>query len=232
MENRCSVAVLARAGSTRLPGKNTRLLDGEPLIARTLKQAIELVGTANTHLSSDDETCIEIARDLGLDTTYRRPKALSGETASSEQTLVHLVRNVRMHDTIVLLQPTSPLRVLEDVTKTIRLRAEVADPSASALAVVQSGHGKGPVFEMHADGALSPVTCAPHSSHGHNPQRLLVQANGAAYSFGRDALLRSGEILLQPLRGHLMPVDRSVDIDFESDLIQAQNTLAAKESRV
>ena len=137
-----------------------------------------------------------------------------------------------MHDTIVLLQPTSPLRVLEDVTKTIRLRAEVADPSASALAVVQSGHGKGPVFEMHADGALSPVTCAPHSSHGHNPQRLLVQANGAAYSFGRDALLRSGEILLQPLRGHLMPVDRSVDIDFESDLIQAQNTLAAKESRV
>lgn len=106
----------ARAGSKRLPGKNTRPLCGKPLIAWTIEAAIRSGKLDRIVVSSDDEKAIDVAREYDVD-IRRRPAWLATDTASIYDVVRQMFRSYpcRDDDSVVLLQPTSPLRTADDI---------------------------------------------------------------------------------------------------------------------
>lgn len=112
--------ILARAGSKRLPNKNTKLLNGKPLIEYTIDAAIESGVIDTLVVSTDDEKVKDIARfkknyHLFNIITINRPDYLATDNASSEECILHAMDQVEKHDYVILLQPTSPLRTAEDI---------------------------------------------------------------------------------------------------------------------
>jgi CMP-N,N'-diacetyllegionaminic acid synthase len=103
----------ARAGSKRLPGKNLRPLCGKPLIAWTIEAARQSRLITDLVCSTDDERVMELCIEADVDVIVR-PAELATDTATSESVIAHALMGYEA-DYVCLLQPTSPLRIAEDI---------------------------------------------------------------------------------------------------------------------
>lgn len=109
----------ARKGSKRLPGKNMMILNGHPLLyysiiqARFAKFIDELVVTTDS--PEIKKYCVKMA--VGF---IDRPPELATDEASTEDVILHVLKNKYYKaNKIVLLQPTSPLRSVDDINNCI-----------------------------------------------------------------------------------------------------------------
>lgn len=104
----------ARAGSTRVPGKNVRLLSGHPLIAYTIAAARESGVLVDLVVSTDSEHYAEIARHYGAEVPFLRPAELAGSLSADfgwvEHALARLKDEGREYEAFSILRPTSPFR--------------------------------------------------------------------------------------------------------------------------
>ena len=118
--------VTARAGSKGIPGKNTRMLAGRPLIAYTIDAARESGVFDRLVLSSDDPVAASIARERGCEVPFMRPAELATDATPHLPVMQHALRWLRDHerytpDLVVILQPTSPLRQPRHIREAIDL---------------------------------------------------------------------------------------------------------------
>lgn len=113
--------ILGRAGSQGVPGKNTkRLLCGKPLYVWAIEAALEAKGIDDVLWSTDDPVAQEKGLALGA-MIHNRPPELSTGRESVEDVLIHALehRDPVSWDTVVILQPTSPLRTAADINDAI-----------------------------------------------------------------------------------------------------------------
>ena len=104
----------ARGGSKRLPGKNTKLFFGKPLIIYSLEYARQFVGDNQICISTDSEEIINCVKKFGYNCRFVRPAELSSDTAKTDEVLRHAYNyysNSFDINKIVLLQPTTPFRL-------------------------------------------------------------------------------------------------------------------------
>ena len=104
-----SVIIGARAGSKRVKNKNTRLLNGKPLIVYTIEQAITLTNISNIFVSSNDPKVEEICSDFDEVTFIQRPDEISTYTSKDIEYINHILETFSF-DVFVKLNPTSPFR--------------------------------------------------------------------------------------------------------------------------
>lgn len=122
IKDRSAIGIItARAGSKGLPGKNTRLLCGKPLIAWTIEKALRSRYLDVVVVSTDSEEIAAIARRAGADVPFMRPADLATDTASSYDVIRHALAHYepRRFDYTVLLEPTSPLREDDDIDRVL-----------------------------------------------------------------------------------------------------------------
>lgn len=111
----------ARGGSKRIPHKNMIDFCGKPLVQWTIEQAKASKLIDKVYLSSDDLDILELGSNFDIEILYRY-KNLSGDDITLEQVGSHVLESIPYKpDTIVYLQPTSPLRLLGDIDNAIRL---------------------------------------------------------------------------------------------------------------
>ena len=107
-----AIAIIpARGGSKRLPQKNTKLLGGIPLIAHSILYAKENSEYIDeVYVTTDDEDIKSIAEEYGAK-IIDRPQELASDFEPTISAINHAVSCINTpFDTIVLLQPTNPLR--------------------------------------------------------------------------------------------------------------------------
>lgn len=116
------ITICARGGSKGIPGKNTRLLNGQPLIAYSIKTAKSFAQQYSTviGLSTDDEGIKKVAEEYGLTTDYIRPAELATDKAGKIGVIADLKRyeenKLNTHFNFIIdLDVTSPLRTIEDL---------------------------------------------------------------------------------------------------------------------
>lgn len=108
----------ARGGSKRLPRKNTKLFNGKPLIAWSINVAKASKYIDSIVVSTDDIEISEISKKFGASVPFLRPDYLSDDKATSFDVIKHAIETLKIekeNNLIVLLQPTSPLRTLEEL---------------------------------------------------------------------------------------------------------------------
>ena len=110
-----NIAVIpARGGSKRLPNKNILLLGGIPLIVHSIVYAQKNANIIDdVFVSTDDEKIKEIAIKYGAK-VIDRPMELAGDLDSTLSALKHCLEiiNDKEIESVILLQPTNPLRPL------------------------------------------------------------------------------------------------------------------------
>ncbi len=208
--------VPARAGSRRLPGKNVRPMAGKPMIRWTLDAARASKVLDLTVVTSDDEAVLAIAREAGVE-AIRRPDALAGPDASVIDAVRHALEHVGgVWDYVVLLQPTSPLRIAADIDEAVRLcdsRSAPAVIGVSPLAKPASFHDR-----LDELGRLS----GPPALDG------AVLINGAVYVGRPERLFSDGTFRCAGALGCVTPSERGWDVDEPADFLacEAYLTLA------
>ena len=130
----------ARGGSKGVPGKNLRNVGGRPLIAWSIRHALDSQTPLRVIVSTDSEEIAEVARELGAEVPFLRPADLATDAAPTEPTILHAIEWVRNEgwepNLVVLLQATSPIRSADSIDRAIaQLVAEGAD---SLVGVVPS----------------------------------------------------------------------------------------------
>ena len=125
------ITICARAGSKGIPGKNTKKLNGIPLIEYTIRMAIDFAKSFNTiiAISTDDENIKNIAKNYKIEISYNRPPHLATDNAGKIETILDILKyeeNIRIQqfDYILDLDVTSPLRTLKDLHSAFKIILE------------------------------------------------------------------------------------------------------------
>ncbi len=212
------ITICARGGSAGVPGKNIRDLCGKPLIAWTIGQALASGIADQVFVSTDSEDIAAAARAAGAEVPFLRPAELATATAGKLPVIQHLVEWVeaqRRHvSTIVDLDPTSPLRSVDDIRTCFGMLDADTD-------VVITGYeaDKNPYFNMverKSNGFFERV-CPPESEVlGRQSAPAVYAMNASIYAWHRHTL--SSSLWNAPkIRLHVMPRERSIDIDHPID---------------
>ncbi len=103
--------VPARGGSKRLPRKNMLFLGGTPLIVHSIRYAKANKAIIDRIIVSTDDPFIkDIALREGVE-VIERPAHLSDDLATTVSALRHVLETIKEEvESVVLLQPTNPLR--------------------------------------------------------------------------------------------------------------------------
>lgn len=204
----------ARGGSRRLPGKNVRPFHGRPLIAWTIGAALASAHVDQVVVSTDDEVIARAAREAGAEVPFLRPAALAGDTAGSVDVAIHALDALGGDpvDLLVLLQPTSPLRLAADIDGGLTLLCQAAAPAVIGV----TKPFKPLAFHVRVDarGRIFPAGIETGDE-----ARLI---NGALYAIGADTLRRARDFDPPGTLAFEMPVERSIDIDTEMDWRMAE----------
>ncbi len=119
---RCLAVIPARGGSKGLPGKNIRPLRGLPLLGHSLACARLASRIDRTIVSTDSEEIARVARGLGADVPFTRPPELARDDTPMMPVLQHALafaeeQDKTRYDVLLLLDPTSPCRLPDDLER-------------------------------------------------------------------------------------------------------------------
>jgi CMP-N-acetylneuraminic acid synthetase len=225
MKTICTIC--ARGGSVGVPRKNIRPLHGKPLIGWTIEQALATEAIDSVYVSTDDDEIAAIAESFGATVPYRRPDELSHSAAAKLPVIRHLVDHVEASgleiDRIVDLDPTSPLRSIDDIEGAIAMLDDETD-------AVITGYlsDKNPYFNMveqRPDGTYGLVVESDVVARQAAPP--VYSMNGSVYVWHRTTLSKG--LWDGRTRLYVMPRERSVDIDHELDFRIVELLMADRE---
>lgn len=214
----------ARGGSLGIPRKNIRLLGGKPLVAWSIEAARLSRYLDRVVVSTDDPEIAACARQYGGETPFARPAELATDTAQGVDVVLHALDEMPDADAVVLLQPTSPLRSVDDIDRAIELWDA---GGAIVVAVTEAAQSPYLMYRL-AEGGLVPVL--KERSDDTNRQRVPTTyvLNGAVYVADRAALLAERAFMTPATRPYVMPAERSVDLDDEADWQYAEFLLRGR----
>lgn len=140
----------ARGESKGILKKNIKLLNSKPLIAYTIEAAL----TSNLYrviVSTDCEEISNISKEYGAE-VMMRPSHLAEDKTPTLPVLQDVILKLNeKFDAVMTLQPTSPLRTLEDINKSIEIFS--SDKEADSLvSVVEVPHSYMPEKLMSLNG--------------------------------------------------------------------------------
>lgn len=210
----------ARGGSKRLPRKNILPFGGKPLIQYTIEAAMNCSLIDRTIVSTDDVEIAEIANSIGGNNRlapFIRPAKLAKDDTSSLDVIKHSVTFCEqifgeIHQNIVLLQPTSPLRNAEDLTSAIELYFENRNIPLVSVTLVNKAKE---TLKVLKNSKLENIKVTDE----------IYLLNGAIYITNRAFLIEENMIYKDSMTPFIMSKNKSIDIDEESDFILAERVL-------
>ena len=121
--NKKIIAIIpARSGSKGLLNKNIKLFNKKPLIYWTIKSALQSKYIDKCFVSTDSKKISNLSKKFGADSSFLRPKNISGHQSDISSTIIHTLKKFNNdYDIIILLQPTSPLRDVKDINQSLEL---------------------------------------------------------------------------------------------------------------
>ena len=232
-----NIAIIpARSGSKGLPHKNIRPLNGIPLIAYTIKAALDSGMFDTVMVSTDSEEYAEIARQYGAEVPFLRSAETSSDTAGSWPVVSEVIRNYRAmgeeFDSVCLLQPTSPLRDAEDIRGAYAFMQEkkaiyVMSCCELGVSVIQTY--KLTESRCAKDTIYSPELNDKNTDARRQDMSVDYRTNGAIYI--RDMAMYRPGYTYDPshLYYYVMPEEKSVDVDTLLDFAIVEAILNYKE---
>ena len=218
----------ARGGSKSIKKKNIVNINGHPLIAYTIIEALKSKYITHLSTSSDDDDIRVASEQYGCEASFRRPSELSNDHAKSVDCDLHATKFMEKkyqikYDYVIELMCTNPLKTSEDIDAALTLQIETNADSVIAVVKLEDHH---PLrIKRIEKGLIKDFTKELREKPESRRQDLKPEAfirNGSIYSMRRDMLERRIRHGSNNSRAYIMPIERTVNIDEERDLLVAQ----------
>ena len=221
----------ARAGSKRLPGKNTLLLAGRPCIQWTIDAALGYRQIDDVVVSTNDAKVSDLVSEHNNLQLIHRPAYLAQDTSSTVDVAVHALETLasRGHEYqwLLLLQPTSPLRTAADIVAAFDLLSE--KEASGLVSICRTSHPREWVGTTTPGGLLEGFFQATELETRSNELPVSYTVNGAIYIVRMDVFLRERTFFSEKnIIGFEMSRESSVDIDVQIDFEFAEYLLKRK----
>lgn len=225
--------VTARGGSKRIARKNLKPLGGQTLVDRAIDVGLAARTVTRVVVSSEDDEILASVKRRDPALALKRPE----EYATDESPVIECVRHAldtlegagdERYDAIVVLHPTSPLRLPEDIDATVELMQRTG--ANAAVSVVKVNHMVHPIkLKVMQGDRLRPYIEEERGRRmAHQLPEVYVR-NCAVYVATRE-LVDTNVLIVEDCPAHVMPSERSVDINEPLDLEFAEFLLAKRSS--
>ena len=217
--------VPARGGSKGIPRKNLVPVNEIPLIGHSIRHALESPSITRVIVSTEDEEIAEVARRLGAEVPFMRPRALAEDHVLDQPVFRHVLETLKNDERyepalVVHLRPTSPFRRIEWIEEAIAQLA--AQPIADSIrSVSRPSQHPYRMFAIAGDGFLHPLMQDEHPT----PYLLRRQDLPPVYYYNcvldvtRPAtILEKGSMTGDKILPYVVPGDDIIDVDTRRDL--------------
>lgn len=207
-----------------MPGKNLRVLGGEPLIVHTIRAALAAHRLTRSVVSTDSEEIASVASAHGA-TVVHRPSELAADDSPTEDALLHAVDALQAEgepapDFVVTLEPTAPLRTPELIDECLALAdARGAD---AVVTVTESRESWGRL----TDGRFELLF--PGQPRRRQEREPIYRESGTVWVTRTATLRAERSVLAGAVFGVVVPEEQAVDINSEWDLTVAEGLLGAR----
>lgn len=214
----------ARGGSKGIPGKNIKALAGKPLITYSIDYARQFTSDEFICVSSDDEKIIRTVEQYGLGVPFRRPAHLATDTAGSYEVILHALAfyesKGHTFDCVLLLQPTSPFRLVEHLNEALTLYTASLDMVVSTKETQANPYYL--LFEENKEGFLE-ISKPGYAITRRQDVPKVYEFNGSFYLLNPLSLKRYQKFSeFEKVKKYVMPTLYSVDIDTPMDWVYAE----------
>jgi N-acylneuraminate cytidylyltransferase len=239
MKTKSVAFIPARSGSKRVPNKNIKQLDGHPMLAYTVRAAIDSGVFDAVICATDSQLYADIAHHYGAEIPFLRSAEISGDKSPDIEWVLWMLNNLkqqgREYEIFSILRPTSPFRLPE----TIRRAWDkfTSDPSADSLrAVEKCKQHPGKMWVVRGKRMLPVMPFANGTTPWHSSQyaalpEIYAQDASLEIAWSRIALERNtiaGEAII-PFISHGL---EGFDINEPEDWLLAEHYLAQGEARL
>lgn len=217
----------ARAGSKRILNKNIRNLCEIPLIGWTLKDLHRSKYIDHSYVTTDSSVIQNIAIGFGVDAEPLRPVELASDTARTVDVVLDIINHRKKgYDIIILLQPTSPLRTIEDVDRALEFF--VSRSALSLASVCEAESHPSWLSPLPEDLNMSKLIDGLQMKRSQDLTKH-YRLNGAIYISTLD-MIRQNESFFSPTNAYAFVMNRlaSIDIDTEEDMLLAECLIGLK----
>jgi len=226
--------VPARGGSKGIPLKNLKTVAGKSLLARTLELAQNIPEITDICVSTDHPKIKEAALSFNGVAVIDRPKELSGDRVADSPVIQHATAEMEEisgipFDVIVMLQVTSPLRTIDDVTESI---AKLVLTGCDAVWTVSP-------TELHFHPLKQLVLDENSAMRLFDDRGLQIVArqqltpvfhrNGSCYALRRDFAMNAYGLFSPHSSQAVISEGERVNIDTEEDLLRAERLILQQE---
>jgi len=219
-----AIAIIpARGGSQRIPRKNIRDFLGKPIIAYSIEAARRSELFSQVIVSTDDEEIAGIARQLGADTPFLRPKVLSDDYVGTNEVVRHALLWLGEHGqqptAACGIYATAPFVSADHLRQGFRLLTE--SEKAFAFSVTTFEFPVQRALRMTADGSIEAVSPEFADRRSQDLEPIWHDAGqfywGRTESFLNSVLLYAPSSIGVPIPRHLVQ-----DIDTLEDWRRAE----------
>lgn len=220
-EKRIIAIIPARGGSKGIPRKNIINLCGKPLISYTIEAARKSKYIDYVMVSTDDEEIADVSKQYGAMIPFMRPAELASDTARTVDAILHCIKSLKelneCFSDLVLLQPTEPLRTVEDIDSAIEKYYENYPCSLVSLSEVDDH----PILIRTIEGnELRPLLNVSSTCRRQDMPKY-YRVNGCIYINAVESI-NENTSFNDNLVPFIMEKSHSVDIDELSDLALAE----------
>ncbi|MAT10454.1 MAG: hypothetical protein CMM02_05525 [Rhodopirellula sp.] len=215
----------ARGGSKGIPKKNIYPILGKPLISYTIATSLELLKSniiKRCIVSTDNFEIAKIAKSFNADVPFMRPADIATDRCKSITYINHaldiLDPNGDLYDAVLILQPTSPLRVTNSIIKGIH-RFIKGDRNSLISCYKEDYINELVMYKKMDDGTL--IACNKYHNKGVRRQEYgpVMVRNGCVYLTKIPYMKKTGQLICDnPI---LLEMDKtsSIDVDTSEDLL-------------
>ncbi len=213
--------ICARGGSKGVKNKNIKHINGKPLIAHTIEQAIKSNLFKHIVISTDSDEIANISKEYGAEVFFKRSSEMSNDSAGKLDVIRDAFQRSEQHydekfDYLIDLDATAPLRTIEDITDSFKqLLNNENDNLITAMPSRRSPYFN--LVEMNREGKVQLSKKLDNTIVRRQDAPKTYDMNASIYIWKRDVILQSDTLFLEKTGLYVMPEERSIDIDTEID---------------
>jgi CMP-N,N'-diacetyllegionaminic acid synthase len=227
----------ARSGSKGLTGKNIKPLCGKPLIAWSIEAGLGSQYIDEVMVTTDSEEIATIARKYGASVPFIRPAELASDTATTMDVIRHVIDFYQSNlnkdfDYTILLEPTSPLRVKEDIDNAIVRLSE--NPQATSVVGICKTESQHPAFliKKNINNFLVGYENLDMKILRRQDINDVYFFEGSVYVADTANLLKKNTFYHENTLGYEFPKWKSIEIDDLDDFIMVEALMTYKRKQI
>ena len=226
--------ILARGGSKRIPKKNIVPINGLPMLAWTVKAALQSGAFARVLVSTDSEDIALIARSFGAEVPFLRETCADDHSSSSEATIVALKQAEEywgeQYDIVCQLMANCPMRSGDDISSAFNFFLNSKAPAQ--VSCFKFGW-MNPWWSFRLDEANRPSCLFPDAIKSRSQDLPILYCPSGAIWIAYKKTLEEHRSFYAP--GHIfceLSWMAAMDIDDYDDLIMAEALMSIKEKSI